>query len=71
MGNPVPKSMPFRDIESLLRAAGCKVEEAEGSRVTFFYKGRKWNAHRPHPGKEARGYQIREVRAYLMKIGVK
>jgi len=29
------------------------------------------NAHRPHPGKEARKYQVEEIRAWLEQQGIK
>ncbi len=28
------------------------------------------NAHRPHPGKEAKPYQLRDVRQFLEGLGV-
>lgn len=67
---PAPRAMPFRDIESLLRAIGCKIHEGEGSRVLFTRDGIDWPTHRPHPQKEARPYHIREVRDYLEALGV-
>jgi hypothetical protein len=63
--SPAPKALPFRDIESLLTALECTVVEAEGSRVVFVHKLRSWATHRPHPGKECRGHQIRGVRQFL------
>ena len=32
---PVPKSLHFSAIESLLKALGCKVVEGDGSRLRF------------------------------------
>lgn len=71
MADPIPKSLPFRDVESLLRALGCDVIEGEGSRVTFLRHGRKWHTHRPHPGKETWAYQLRSLRPYLEKVAMK
>jgi hypothetical protein len=68
---PVPATMPFRDVESLLVAVGCHIREGEGSRVSFVRDGVIWPTHRPHPGKEAKHYQVKEARAYLAALGVK
>lgn len=57
-------------IESLLRALGCEVIEGEGSRVKFIHGQLVIALHRPHPGKEAKRYQVREVRAFIVEIGV-
>ncbi len=70
LANPVPKGLPFRDVESLLTALGCTTVEGEGSRVTFSLDGEKWHTHRPHPGKETWPYQIRTLRPFLNKLGV-
>ncbi len=67
----VSSTIPFRDIESLLLAVGCHVREGEGSRVSFVRDGIIWPTHRPHPRKEAKQYQIKEVRDYLATLGVK
>ena len=76
---PTPKNLLWYDIESLLRAIGCKIIEGEGSRVSFRYipKGEDKSAaafredfHRPHPGKEAKSYQVEAARKFLTKIGV-
>lgn len=71
MADPMPKTLPFRDVESLLRAIGCKVKEQEGSRVGFIKNGVPWATHRPHPGKEVHAYHIKSLRAYLDDIGVR
>ncbi len=70
MGSPTPKSLPFRNVESLLAALGCEVAEGEGSRVSFNLKGRSMTLHRPHPGKDIQSYQIRDVKGFLKKAGV-
>lgn len=68
---PTPKALPFRNIESLLRAIGCETIEGAGSRVLFSLGGIDWTTHRPHPDKVARLYHIREVRDFLAQLGVK
>ena len=68
---PTSASLVFADIESLLVALGGEVHEREGSRVKINLKGEQWRCHRPHPGKEAKRYQVEEVRELLERIGVK
>ncbi len=68
--DPVSGTMAWADIESLLVAAGCRIIEGSGSRVRFEMGGQIATFHRPHPAKEAKRYQVREARAYLIRIGV-
>jgi hypothetical protein len=68
---PVQGSISWLAIESLLVAAGCRVIEGSGSRVRFEKDGRVASFHRPHPAKEAKKYQVRDARDYLILIGVK
>ena len=58
-------------IESLFKAIGCEKIEGRGSRVRFAYGERIAAFHRPHPAKEAKPYQVEDVRAFLESIGVK
>lgn len=67
---PTSASVVFADIEALIRALGGTVEEREGSRVRIELKGEQWRCHRPHPGKEARRYQVEEARELLERVGV-
>ncbi|MCD8349650.1 MAG: type II toxin-antitoxin system HicA family toxin [Planctomycetaceae bacterium] len=69
--NPKPKTLPFRDVESLLKAMGCQIVEGDGSRVTFVHPKGKWDTHRPHPGKELLDYKISSLRQYLEIIEFK
>ena len=68
--NPVSASIAWKDIESLLVAAGSEVIEGNGSRVRFFKDGVIGSFHRPHPQKEAKPYQVRDARSYLAQIGI-
>jgi hypothetical protein len=68
---PTSASLVFADIESLLVALGAEVHEREGSRVKITPKDEQWRCHRPHPGKEAKRYQVEEVCELLERIGVK
>ena len=67
---PTSPSIVFNDIEALLVALGGQVHEREGSRVKITIKDEQWRCHRPHPGKEAKRYQVEEIRELLERIGV-
>ena len=68
--DPVSATIIWADIESLLAAVGCTVIEAKGSGVKFAKGNVIASFHRPHPGKEAKRYQVRDAREYLTKLGV-
>jgi len=67
---PTLASIVFSDIEALVMALGGTVAEREGSRVRMELAGQQWRCHRPHPGKEAKRYQIEEAREFLARAGV-
>ena len=67
---PVSGSIAWSVIESLLLACGCRLVEGSGSRVRFEKDGAIATFHRPHPAKEAKRYQVRDARAFLIRIGV-
>lgn len=68
--DPVSGTITWADIERLLVAAGCRIIEGNGSRVRFDMSGQIAIFHRPHPAKEAKRYQVREAREFLISIGV-
>ncbi len=68
---PARGGIVFSDIEALIVALGGEVREGEGSRIVFEIKGSRKYLHRPHPGKEAKKYQIEEIREWLRKLEVK
>ncbi|MCA0175797.1 MAG: type II toxin-antitoxin system HicA family toxin [Proteobacteria bacterium] len=67
---PTSSSVVFSDIEALVKALGGTVEEREGSRVKIELLGEQWRCHRPHPGKEAKRYQVEEARELFQRAGV-
>jgi len=69
--NPVLKNIEWRRIESLLLALECELIEGSGSRVGFKKDDLRADFHRPHPGKEAKPYQVRAVREFLKKLEIK
>ncbi len=66
---PTSPSIVFNEIQALLLALGGQVHEREGSRIKITIKGEQWRCHRPHPGKEAKRYQVEEIRELLERIG--
>jgi hypothetical protein len=68
---PTLASITFADIEALMRALGGTVTEREGSRVRIELGAEQWRFHRPHPGKEAKRYQVEEARELLERVGVR
>ena len=51
-------------------AVGCELIEGNGSRVAFKFKQLRVDFHRPHPGKEAKPYQVKAAAVFLNQIGV-
>jgi hypothetical protein len=66
---PTSSSILFADIEALIVALGGEVIEREGSRVKILLRDEQWRCHRPHPGKEAKRYQVEEARELLERTG--
>lgn len=67
---PTRVNLKFTDIEALLVSLGGDVIEGAGSRMSVTVSGKTVFFHRPHPGKEAKKYQVENVREFLQKIGV-
>lgn len=67
---PTTATLKFVDIEKALMALGAELHESEGSRIKLVLGGDAWHAHRPHPGKEAKKYQVESVREFLERNGV-
>ncbi len=67
---PTRATIKFSDIEKLLVSLGAEKLEGSGSRVAFVMPNNlKWEAHRPHPQKEAKKYQVEAVREFLERLG--
>jgi hypothetical protein len=69
--DPVSGTIEWAAIESLLLSVGCRLVEGSGSRVRFEFRGHIASFHRPHPAKQAKRYQVRHARDYLVSIGLK
>lgn len=68
---PTLAGIVFADLEALVLALGGEVREGEGSRVVLEINGKRLYPHRPHPGKEAKRYQVEELRVLLESEGFK
>lgn len=68
--DPINGNIEWRNIESLVVALECQVFEGSGSWVTFILNGQRADFHRPHPGKEALRYRVKDVREFLQRAGV-
>ena len=55
----------------LFKTLGAQVIEGKGSRVRFELNGVVVTFHRPHPRKEAKPYQIRDAKEFLIQAGIK
>lgn len=51
-------------------AIGWEAIEGRASRIGFKFCAARADFHRPHPGKEAKPYQVRAAREFLELIGV-
>lgn len=65
---PTRSNIVFSDIEALIVALGGEIREGQGSRVAFELKGHRQYLHRPHPGKEAKKYQVEAIRGFLLSL---
>jgi len=67
---PTRGNVVFSDIEALIIALGGDIREGAGSRIVFELKGSRQYLHRPHPGKEAKKYQVEELREWFRQLEV-
>lgn len=68
--DPISPSIPWSDIESLLRALGAEISEGRGSRVRVALGGRMAVFHRPHPQPTTDRGAVLSVRRFLTAAGV-
>lgn len=67
---PTLGSIAWNDIEKLMIALGAKVKEGKGSAGVFVLNKKVFPFHRPHPQKEAKRYQVDELRKFLSNMGI-
>ncbi|VWD37255.1 MULTISPECIES: type II toxin-antitoxin system HicA family toxin [Burkholderia] len=68
---PTLGGIVFSDIESLVAALGGEIHEGAGSRIAFELNGTRRYHHHPHPGKEAKRYQVEDLRDWFIEMGIK
>ena len=68
---PTRGGIVFSEIEALIVGLGGEVREGEGSRVVFELKVTRKYLHRPHPGKDAKKYQVEELREWFLLLEIK
>ena len=67
---PTRVNVPWREIETMLKAVGATVVEGRGSRIRVELGGQSQTFHRPHPQKEADPAAVRSASALLQSVGV-
>ena len=67
---PTLASLVLSDIEALVVALGGEIIEGSGSRMAFILNGKRMDAHRPHPGQEAKRYQVENIRDWFLTMGI-
>ncbi len=63
--DPVKGTLPWRDVESLLRHLGADLESLSGTRVRVRLNGAEGHLHRPHGGNELGRQEVLHLREYL------
>ena len=71
LSQPTPKSLSWKEIESLLVNMGAEISSKGGSAITIKMGEYVEVVHRPHPEKEAKVYCVKKIKALLEKCGVK
>ena len=67
---PVRRNIVWEDVVSLVEALDGTVIQGNGSRVRFSLNGVSLNIHSPHPQKELKRYQVKDIRAFLSRAGI-
>ncbi len=68
--DPVRSNTFSRDIESMLRASGAEITEAEGSPIRIALNGVRAVFRRPHPQEATDKGAVRSMRRFLTEAGV-
>ena len=67
---PTPAGIRWKDIVSMLKAAGVEVSQRSGSRVLLKMGADRIVIHRPHPETQTGRATVRDMAAFLKSIGV-
>jgi hypothetical protein len=68
---PIRRNIVWNEVLSLIEAMGGKVSQGDGSRVRFNMNGVSLNIHSPHPQKELKRYQVKDVRTFIERAEIK
>lgn len=68
---PIPTDLAWEDIESLLLSVGAKKTEGSGSRIRFELEKKDILLHKPHNPKIMRTYQIKLLKEFFEKVGIR
>ncbi len=68
--DPIPSSIPWRNVETLFRALQAEISEGRGSRVRVELGRAEAVFHRPHSRKEIHRSAVKAVRRFLLEAGV-
>ena len=66
---PASGNIHWRDVESLLKALGAKLQATHGARMTVVLKGVEGTVHRPHHSSVLSKQDVRHLRKFLQKTG--
>ncbi len=67
---PTKNNILWSDIEKLIISIGGEIREGKGSAGVFIYQNSIFPFHRSHPQKEAKKYQVEDLREFLIKKGI-
>jgi len=65
--DPISGNIHWREVESLLRHLGAKVEQTSGATVRVVLNGYDGNLHRPHHSGTLDRQGVRALREYLAR----
>ena len=68
--DPIRSNIVWRDIESMLTAAGAEITMGAGSRVRIALGEVRAVLHSPHPSKETDKGAVKSMRRFLTEAGV-
>ena len=67
---PTSNNIAWKDIENLMISLGGKIREGKGSAGVFILNNKIFPFHKPHPQKEAKRYQVDDLRKFLTEMGI-
>ncbi len=67
---PTSNGIVWKDIENLMVSLGAKIREGKGSAGVFILNNKVFPFHKPHPQKEAKRYQVDDLRKFLTEMEI-